>query len=257
MQPGNDPKNPIPARTGGASPIKHVFYVIKENRTYDQVFGDLPQGNGDASLCLFPEEVTPNLHALVREFVLLDNFYADAEVSADGHNWSMGAYATDFTEKTWPTQYGGRGGEYVYEGGTPIVFPSSGYLWDNCLRNGRSYRTYGEFVFNPEVPGDSARPAKESIAGHLAPFYRGWDLDYSDVDRVKAWMKEFDEFERTGRPPAVSDHQVAERSHVRHTLRVTYSEGVCGAERSGGGHAYRKDQPQQVLEGVRDIHHRR
>ena len=201
VQPGNDPKNPIPARTGGASPIKHVFYVIKENRTYDQVFGDLPQGNGDKSLCLFPEEVTPNLHALVREFVLLDNFYADAEVSADGHNWSMGAYATDFTEKTWPTQYGGRGGEYVYEGGAPIVFPSSGYLWDNCLRNGRSYRTYGEFVFNPEVPGDSATPAKESIAGHLAPFYRGWDLDYSDVDRVKSWMKEFDEFERTGDLP--------------------------------------------------------
>ena len=201
MEPGTDPKNPIPARPGGASPIKYVFYVIKENRTYDQVFGDLPQGNGDPHLCLFPEEVTPNLHALVREFVLLDNFYADAEVSADGHNWSMGAYATDFTEKTWPTQYGGRGGEYVYEGGAPIVFPSSGYLWDNCLRQGRSYRTYGEFVFNPEAPGDSARPAKESIAGHLAPFYRGWDLDYSDVDRVKAWMKEFDEFERTGNLP--------------------------------------------------------
>jgi YVTN family beta-propeller protein len=201
LQPGNDPTNPIPARTGGPSPIKYVFYVIKENRTYDQVFGDLPQGNGDPSLCLFPEEVTPNLHALVREFVLLDNFYADAEVSADGHNWSMGAYATDFTEKTWPTQYGGRGGEYVYEGGTPIVFPSSGYLWDNCLRHGTSYRTYGEFVFNPAMPGDSAKPATESIAGHLAPFYRGWDLAYSDVDRVKSWMKEFDEYERTGDLP--------------------------------------------------------
>ncbi len=206
QQPGNDPTNPIPAATGpavpgGSSPIKYVFYVIKENRTYDQVFGDLPQGNGDPKLCLFPEQVTPNLHALVKEYVLLDNFYADAEVSADGHNWSMGAYATDYTEKTWPTQYGGRGGEYVYEGGAPIVFPSSGYLWDNCQRNGKSYRTYGEFMFNPVTPGDSGQPAMPSLAGHVAPFYRGWDLAYSDVDRVKSWMKEFEEYERTGDLP--------------------------------------------------------
>jgi YVTN family beta-propeller protein len=200
-RPGSDPDNPIPAVTGGSSPIKYVFYVIKENRTYDQVFGDLPQGNGDPKLCLFPEAVTPNLHALVKEYVLLDNFYADAEVSADGHNWSMGAYATDYTEKTWPTVYGGRGGEYVYEGGAPIVFPSSGYLWDNCQRNGKSYRTYGEFVFNPKVPGDSAQPSAPSLAGHVAPFYRGWDLGYSDVDRVKEWLKEFDEYERTGGLP--------------------------------------------------------
>jgi len=201
QRPGNDPDNPIPAVTGGSSPIKYVFYVIKENRTYDQVFGDLPQGNGDPKLCLFPEAVTPNLHALVNEYILLDNFYADAEVSADGHNWSMGAYATDYTEKTWPTVYGGRGGEYVYEGGAPIVFPSSGYLWDNCQRNGKSYRTYGEFVFNPKVPGDSAQPSAPSLAGHVAPFYRGWDLGYSDVDRVKEWLKEFDEYERTGGLP--------------------------------------------------------
>jgi YVTN family beta-propeller protein len=200
-QPGNDAKNPIPAITGGASSIKHVFYVIKENRTYDQVFGDLPEGNGDPNLCLFPDTITPNLHALVREFVLLDNFYADAEVSADGHNWSMGAYATDYVEKTWPTNYGGRGGEYVYEGGDSVVYPSSGYIWDNCRRNGRTYRTYGEYTFNPEFPGDTAKPVMESLAGHVAPFYRGWDLNYSDVDRVKTWMKEFDEYERNGNLP--------------------------------------------------------
>ena len=96
-----DDANPI--ALGARSPIKHVFYVIKENRTYDQVFGDMKEGNGDASLCLFGEDVTPNHHALARQFVLLDNFYCDAEVSADGHNWSMGAYATDYVEKTWPT----------------------------------------------------------------------------------------------------------------------------------------------------------
>ncbi|MEP6467448.1 MAG: YncE family protein, partial [Parafilimonas sp.] len=102
--------NPIPQKIGDSSPIKYVFYIIKENRTYDQVLGDMPEGNGDTSLCLFGKKITPNEHALSREFVLLDNFYVNAEVSADGHNWSMGAYADDYLEKTWPTSYGGRGG---------------------------------------------------------------------------------------------------------------------------------------------------
>ncbi|MFN0216854.1 MAG: beta-propeller fold lactonase family protein, partial [Saprospiraceae bacterium] len=108
--------NPIPQRVGDPSPIKYVFYIIKENRTYDQVLGDMPEGNGDTSLCLFPEKITPNHHALARDFVLLDNFYVSAEVSADGHNWSTAAYANDFTEKTWVNSYGGRGGDYVFEG---------------------------------------------------------------------------------------------------------------------------------------------
>jgi hypothetical protein len=98
--------NPIPMKVGDASPIKHIFYIIKENRTYDQVLGDIKEGNGDPSLVLFGEKITPNLHKLVKEFVLLDNFYCDGEVSADGHEWSMGAYATDYLEKTWPTSYG-------------------------------------------------------------------------------------------------------------------------------------------------------
>ncbi len=189
------------ARPGRPSPIKHIFYLIKENRTYDQVFGDLPEGNGDSSLCLFPDSVTPNIHALAREFVLLDNFYCDAEVSADGHNWSMGAYATDYTEKTWPTSYGGRGGQYEFEGGYPAVYPSAGYLWDNCQRNGASYRTYGEWTINPGHPGDSARPQMPSLAGHVAPGSMGWDLKYSDVDRVAAWEREFAAYERNGGLP--------------------------------------------------------
>jgi Phosphoesterase family. len=97
-----EPGNPIPMKVGDASPIKHVFYIIKENRTYDQVLGDLPQGNGDTSLVLFGRKITPNQHALAEQFVLLDNFYVDAEVSADGHNWSTAAYANDYTEKTGP-----------------------------------------------------------------------------------------------------------------------------------------------------------
>ena len=193
--------NPVPRNPGDPSPIKHIFYVIKENRTYDQVFGDLPEGNGDSSLCLFPEQVTPNLHELAREFVLLDNLYADAEVSADGHNWSMGAYATDYVEKTWPTEYGDRGGEYEYEGGTPAVYPSAGYLWDDCLRNGVTYRTYGEFAINGATPADSSLPTMESLRGHVAPHSRGWDLGYSDVDRIADWRKEFDRFDRDGGLP--------------------------------------------------------
>ncbi len=186
---------------GHPSLIKHVFYVIKENRTYDQVFGDIKEGNGDPKLCLFPDSVTPNHHALVKEFTLLDNLFCDAEVSADGHNWSMGAYATDYTEKSWPTSYGGRGGEYEFEGGYPIVYPSAGYLWDDCLRNKVSYRTYGEFATNPEHAGDSARGLLPSLEGHVAPFYRSWDLDYSDVKRIAAWEKEFADYERSGDLP--------------------------------------------------------
>src|SRR5262249_2628412 len=100
------PDNPIPLKPGEPSPIKYCLYVIKENRTYDQVLGDMPEGNGDPKLCIFPERITPNLHQIAREFVLLDNFYVDGEVSADGHEWSMAAYATDFVEKMWPLGYG-------------------------------------------------------------------------------------------------------------------------------------------------------
>ncbi len=193
--------NPVPRQPGDASPIKHVFYIIKENRTYDQVFGDMEKGNGDRSLCLFGEDVTPNIHALARQFVLLDNFYADAEVSADGHNWTMGAYATDYTEKTWPTSYGGRGGEYEFEGGVPDVYPSGGYLWDLCQRHNVSYRTYGEFTENPTAPGDSALPLLPSLSGHVAPFCRGWDMDYSDIQRMADWEREFTAYEKNGNLP--------------------------------------------------------
>ncbi|WP_266367108.1 beta-propeller fold lactonase family protein [Tellurirhabdus rosea] len=177
--------NPIPRRVGQKSPIKYVFYVIKENRTYDQVFGDMKEGNGDASLCLFPEKVTPNQHALAREFVLLDNFYVDAEVSADGHNWSMAAYATDYVEKTWPTSYGGRGGTYDYEGSRNVAFPKKGFIWDYCRRAGLSYRSYGEFEAYSKKKGTA-------LAGHLSPKYPDYDLKIKDIDRVEIWKQEFD-----------------------------------------------------------------
>ncbi len=177
--------NPVPRKVGDPSPVKYVFYIIKENRTYDQVFGDMPEGNGDPNLCLFPEKNTPNHHALAREFVLLDNFYVNAEVSADGHNWSMAGYATDFVEKTWPTSYSGRGGTYDYEGTRKAAYPKDGFIWDYCQRAGVSYRSYGEFV-------SQGRPNIKALEGHFDPNYTGYDLSYKDVDREAAWEKDFD-----------------------------------------------------------------
>lgn len=190
--------SPVPRRVGDASPIKHVFYIIKENRTYDQVLGDLPAGNGDASLCLFPEKVTPNHHALTREFVLLDNFYVDAEVSADGHNWSTAAYANDYVEKSWPSNYSGRGGEYDFEGKRgEVAEPKDGFLWDYCRRAGRSYRSYGEFVYK----GKASVPA---IKGHFCEAYAGFDLQVKDVDREKVWEQDFDRLVAANQLPDLS-----------------------------------------------------
>ena len=191
----------IPHRVGDPSPIKHVFYIIKENRTYDQVLGDVKEGNGDSSLCIFGEKVTPNIHKLTREFVLFDNFYVNAEVSADGHNWSMAGYATDYIEKTWPTQYGGRGGEYDFEGDQVVGAPASGYLWTLAAKHNVSFRSYGEFITVNDIVGKQGFPREKGLQGHFAPFYRGWDLQYSDVDRFKEWNKEFTEFEKNGTLP--------------------------------------------------------
>ena len=185
LQYAGEPGNPIPQKVGEPSPIKHIFYIIKENRTYDQVFGDLPIGNGEPSLCLFPEQVTPNHHNLARRYVLLDNFYVNAEVSADGHNWTMAAYANDFVEKTWPTSYGGRGGSYDYEGSREIAFPSEGFIWDYCKRAGISYRSYGEFV------GDGATKVK-NLDGHFDVDFPGFDLSIKDMVRFKKWKEDFD-----------------------------------------------------------------
>ncbi len=177
--------NPIPMKVGAVSPIRYVFYVIKENRTYDQVLGDIKEGNGDTSLVLFGEKVTPNLHKLAREFVLLDNFYVDGEVSADGHNWSMGAYATDYLEKTWPGSYGGRGGTYSAEGNKSVANNKGGFIWDQCNRNKVSFRTYGEFA-------DNYKPNTPVLKDHHCPYYTGWDLGTRDTTRFYQWKREFD-----------------------------------------------------------------
>jgi len=176
--------NPIPLKVGDPSPIKYVFYIVKENRTYDQILGDMPEGNGDPNLVLFGENITPNHHAIAREFVLLDNFYVNGEVSADGHNWTMGAYATDYLEKNWPTSYGSRGGSYPGEGAREIA-NSKLFFWDQCKRRGVTYRTYGEFI------GDNG-PALPVLQSNYCKYFTPWVQSVRDTVRFGQWKRDFD-----------------------------------------------------------------
>lgn len=196
--------SPIPAKVGDPSPINYVIYVIRENRTYDQVFGDMAEGNGDARLCLFPEPVTPNAHALAREFGLFDNFYADGEVSADGHEWTMGAQATDFVEKMWPLSYGHNAKkkyDYPSEGRYPVAFPANGYLWNRAAEAGVSYRSYGEFCNTPKSGPFLSEPSLPILVGHIDPLYRAWDMEYPDVKRAERFAAEIRRFEAEGTMP--------------------------------------------------------
>ena len=196
--------HPIPRQPGGASPIQYVLYILKENRTYDQVLGDLERGNGDPSLCLFPESVTPNHHALAREFVLLDNFYVESEVSADGHEWSVGAYATDFVEKTWPLSYGHNARKkfpYPSEGNLNIASPAGGYLWDRAREAGVTYRSYGEFVRNGKTTNAPCTSKVAALKDHFDPWYRSFDMDYLDALRADRFIAELKRFEREGDMP--------------------------------------------------------
>lgn len=197
--------SPIPARVGEKSPITHCIYIIKENRTYDQVLGDMKEGNGDASICLFGENITPNQHALCREFVLLDNFYVNSEVSADGHEWSMAAYATDFVEKLWPLNYRSQPKEreinYPSEGAYDIAIPAGGYIWDRCKQAGVSYLSMGEWVTNGKTPDDPCTPRVPALEGHIDPMFRSYDTDYSDILRAERFKANLAGWEKAGDMP--------------------------------------------------------
>jgi len=191
--------NPIPRKAGEKSPIKYVFYIIKENRTYDQVLGDMPEGDGDSSLCIFGKNITPNQHALAKQFVLLDNFYVDAEVSEDGHNWSMGAYATDIIEKTWPTNYGARGPAYS----GPASGTRDGYIWDYCKRAAVTYRSYGEF-------GSYNKATIKSLEGHMGPHSPGFNTKIKDQVRADAWIHDFDSLQTIHAVPQFNTLRISE-----------------------------------------------
>ncbi|MGC2649283.1 MAG: alkaline phosphatase family protein [Candidatus Cybelea sp.] len=173
-------------RTGG--PIAHVFFILKENRSYDQVLGDMPQGNGDPKLTSFGARVTPNEHALATRFGLFDNTYTSGEVSEPGHNWADAAFDTDFVERMWPATYAGRRGD---DSLSLAMVPFNGYIWQDAQSARVSFRDYGEMV-DPPVP---------SLAGRYDPRYVGWNLDYSDLNRVKEWRREFADFIHNGNVP--------------------------------------------------------
>jgi len=222
----NQAPRPVPERTGEPSVFQHVVYIIKENRTYDQVLGDLRPGNGESSLCIFGEKVTPNQHQLARDFVLLDNTYCSGILSADGHQWATTAMATDYMEKSFagfPRSYpDGMEDDDV----DALAYSPAGFLWDNALAHGKTLRDYGEFAmtekswldhsvkgpikflahwrdFTNDTPAIrvSSRPAIESLRPYLCAATVGWDLDIPDVFRARQFIKELKECERTGKFP--------------------------------------------------------
>jgi hypothetical protein len=213
---------PVPERHGEPSVFKHVIYIIKENRTYDQVFGDIERGEGYKSLCIFGKEVTPNHHKLVDEFVLLDNFYCSGVLSADGHQWTNEAYVTDYIEKS----FGGWPRSYPYWGGDAMAYASSGFIWDNALAHKKSLRVYGEFMrgsiewkdrSKKPKPGflDCYRdfidqrgeveirctPAIETLQPYYCPAFMPFNNTAPDVWRAEQFIRELKEFEAKGELP--------------------------------------------------------
>ncbi|MFF2499070.1 bifunctional YncE family protein/alkaline phosphatase family protein [Peribacillus sp. NPDC058075] len=204
---------PVPRYPGhGKSPIKHVIYVIKENQTYDQVFGDVKNANGDPSLAIYGKAVTPNHHKLAKQFVTLDNFYADAEVSADGHNWTTAGKANDYVQKNWLANYAGKNRDYDFDGGgggsqldeVPYTRSKEGYIWDVAMKAGKSFRNYGEFAYRYDAKTKTYlpnNPDTTDFGGYYDPNYPSWDMDISDITRYEEWNKEFKQFEKNGNLP--------------------------------------------------------
>jgi YVTN family beta-propeller protein len=196
----------LPKLPDGSPAIKHVIYVIKENRTYDQVLGDLGRGNGDPSLTLFGQKVTPNQHALAQRFVTLDNFYADSEVSADGWNWSTAAYANTYVQKSWPADYSDRNRGYDFEGGLntaiePQPNVKNARIWTRVDRAGLTYRNYG-FWTTGTVPAVLA-PNQAALAAHTDTQFPGFNMKITDQSRLDEWLKEFNGYVQQGNLPAV------------------------------------------------------
>ena len=185
-------------------PFKHVIYIIKENRTYDQVFGDLPQGDGDPSLVFFPGTISPNHHALAERFGLFDRFFCNAEVSSQGHVWSTAGYVTDYGEKTIPSLYSSR-----RDGNDrgDVDEPAFGYLWNAATKKGLTLRNYGEF--GERVPNKNTnepvryRAIKPALDRYTSREYPAYDMSIMDQVRVDVWLKEFQEFVHQGNLPAL------------------------------------------------------
>jgi DNA-binding beta-propeller fold protein YncE len=225
----SQPPRPVPERAGEPSVFTHVVYIIKENRTYDQVLGDMKEGNGDPSLCIFGERVTPNQHKLARQFVLLDNTYCSGILSADGHQWADTALATDYMERSFagfPRSYpDGMEDDDV----DALAYSPAGFIWDNAIAHGKTLRDYGEFGITETRWKDPARkgspgfldcyrdfttgageieirsrPAIESLRPYLATNTVGWELSIPDVFRAAQFVGELKQFEQRGDFPNLS-----------------------------------------------------
>jgi hypothetical protein len=225
-------KSVIPNRVGDPCPIKHVIYIIKENRTYDQLFGDMKEGNGDPSLVMFGEQVSPNHHKLAREFVLLDNLYCNGQVSKDGHPWSTMAYNTDYTARDWQLTYSSRKGVDDDDEGDLSKAPS-GYLWDSCARNGLSYRSYGEYGRRVSQPDGNLRmeAAVPGLVGHVCADYGIPKLKGSkqrDTENVAVFLREFHEYERNGNLPRFIVMSLGE-DHTTGTRTGSFTPAACVA----------------------------
>jgi YVTN family beta-propeller protein len=207
---------PVPARHGEPSVFKHIVYVIKENRSYDQILGDMKEGDGDPNLVMFGEEITPNQHALARQFTLFDNFYCSSALSATGHQWVNEAYVTDYLEKT----FGGFTRSYPVDGDDTLAFASSGFLWDNALAHKKVFRNYGEFTKSAFVPAGATwsdlyadytngtakvkitvRPNVKALEPYTHPGYPGFPLTTPDVYRAKIFLDDLKKDEAKGEFP--------------------------------------------------------
>ncbi|HEU4994852.1 MAG TPA: bifunctional YncE family protein/alkaline phosphatase family protein [Gemmatimonadaceae bacterium] len=197
----------------GYPPFKHVIYVIKENRTYDQVLGDMKQGDGDTTLLFFPRPQSPNHHALADRFGLFDRFFVNAEVSADGHNWSMAAYATDYLQKTVQSNYSDRGRSYDYEGTNrdsdeipenDVSEPASGYLWTLAEEKKITFRNYGNWVIkDTTVKPPLYRGSKPFLVANTNERYPSYDLGIRDQVRMDVWLEDLAEFAKKKEMPAL------------------------------------------------------
>jgi YVTN family beta-propeller protein len=209
---------PVPRRAGEPSVFQHVVYIIKENRTYDQVFGDLPRGNNDPNLCMFGRRITPNQHALAEQFVLLDNFYCNGVVSADGHAWATEGTAVDYLEKA----QGSWSRSYPFGGDDPLAVASGGFIWDQVLARGLSFRNYGEMSLSqPQPKGTFSEIYRdyvehggrfswrnnitgERLREYSHPTYPGWNLRIPDQVRADIFLSEFAEFQQRNFFPNLS-----------------------------------------------------
>lgn len=201
----NLPASVVVSRPGKHSPIEHVIYIVKENRTYDQVYGKIGKGNSDPSLCLFDEAAAPNHYKLAREFVLFDNYYVNSDVSADGHSWATASIAPDYVQKLWPNEYANRRKHYDFEGEEPANSPPAGYIWNNALAAGLTVRNYGYWVENKKHAGADGIQIEKVNDPALVPItnmrYRSFDLDYPDQDRARVFLEDVKQFEADNKMP--------------------------------------------------------